>query len=89
MKTFLIAVAAGIVIRVSKLGFIGYSETSVKVTRTRCVIHCLPHITHKKAVLMYLAADAWKRVIWFCFSIISLRRKSYRLRSDIHLCQLV
>ena len=34
-----------------------------KIVRTGCVIHCLPHITHKNAVLIYFAADAWKRVI--------------------------
>jgi len=69
--------------------FIGCPETSVKVTRTRCVIHCLRHMSPKNAVLIYFAADAWKLVTRFCFSIISLRRKSYRLRSDIHLHQLV
>ena len=37
--------------------FIGCPETAVKVT-TLCIIHCLPHIIYKNALVMYFATDA-------------------------------
>ena len=56
--------------------FIGCPETSVKVTRTRCVIHCLPHITHNNAVLIYFTADASRCVIRFWPVPVTARSKA-------------